>query len=471
MLISSLTFPTVIETLKKFEFNIHYFSIDRNFKIIPPKPDDQKFDLLVMTYPFGFHINFEIIKSYLNKGSKTILDASHSQGMKIDNSNHVKFFDISFLSLQGNKSISGGEGGAILTDDENIYSKMINNHHPGHRLNKNLSVAGGITDLKLRMHPIAAVIGANDLKSFDVRNESLKEKVKNIYGYLDELNIKHPFNKNSIISGFHYGLPFFLLKEIKSDIIKKYNWYDNLDKFNLTSISKENNEIFFQNIYFLDLEWIKENKISIIKKKFSKFLMMYLDLDKNKLNVEQKLSKFSRLYDYIIIGTGPAASVILNNLIKKNKKILVIERGGFKKKFTENLYSDNLKIKNNYKCFGVGGTSNSWAHIYSFMSNREMCNNKNINIWPLSHKELTYWCKKVGPKYKFNTYNLKDEKIYKKKFLTRKFIELKNPLNFSKYYLKRKFDMITNCKVETLDETKKINSIFFSFKHKIYSIN
>ena len=48
--------------------------------------------------------------------------------------------------------------------------------------------------------------------------------------------------------------------------------------------------------------------------------MMYLDLDKNKLNVEQKLSKFSRLYDYIIIGTGPAASVILNNLVKKKKE-------------------------------------------------------------------------------------------------------------------------------------------------------
>ena len=59
--------------------------------------------------------------------------------------------------------------------------------------------------------------------------------------------------------------------------------------------------------------------------------MMYLDLDKNKLNIEQKLRKFNSLYDYIIIGTGPAASVILNNLIRKNKKILVIERGGFKK--------------------------------------------------------------------------------------------------------------------------------------------
>ena len=57
---------------------------------------------------------------------------------------HVKFFDISFLSLQGNKSISGGEGGVILTDNEIIYLKMINNHHPGHRLNKKLRVAGGI---------------------------------------------------------------------------------------------------------------------------------------------------------------------------------------------------------------------------------------------------------------------------------------------------------------------------------------
>ncbi len=270
ILISSLTFPTVIETLKKFECDIHYFNIDRNFKIIPPKTVGQKYDLLVMTYPFGFNINLEILKSFLNKNSNTILDASHSQGMKIDNLDHVKFFDISFFSLQGNKSISGGEGGVILTDNENIYSQMINNHHPGHRLNKNLRVAGGITDLKLRMHPIAALLGANDLKSFNYRNEKLKKKVHNIYSYLDELNIKHPLNKDAIISGFHYGLPFFFFKEIKSDIVKKYNWYDNLDKFNLTSISKDNNESFFKNIYFLDLEWIKENKLSVIKKKIFK---------------------------------------------------------------------------------------------------------------------------------------------------------------------------------------------------------
>ena len=34
--------------------------------------------------------------------------------------------------------------------------------------------------------------------------------------------------------------------------------------------------------------------------------------------LEKKIDKLKNLYDYIIIGSGPAASVILNNLIKTN---------------------------------------------------------------------------------------------------------------------------------------------------------
>ena len=36
-----------------------------------------------------------------------------------------EFADISFMSLQGQKAISGGEGGLILTNSENYYKKMI----------------------------------------------------------------------------------------------------------------------------------------------------------------------------------------------------------------------------------------------------------------------------------------------------------------------------------------------------------
>jgi hypothetical protein len=198
---------------------------------------------------------------------------------------------------------------------------------------------------------------------------------------------------------------------------------------------------------------------------------MHLNLKEDKLILEKKLNKLHKLYDYIIIGSGPAASVILNNLIKTQKKILVVERGGFKKNFTENVFSENFKIKKDSRIFGVGGTSNTWAQIYSKISKNEMCNNKNINVWPLSHGALLNWCNKIGPKYKFDMNNLGNQAIYEKKFYSRKFIELKSPLRFSKFFNNQKFDMISNCKVETLDETKKINSIFFDFENKKYSIN
>ena len=267
VLISSLTFPTVIETLKKFDFEIHYFDINKNFEIVVKNINNQKYDLLVMTHPFGFYLNFEILKPYLDKDIKVVLDASHSQGMKVNDKEHVKFADISFMSLQGNKSISGGEGGVILTDDENLYLKMIDNHHPGHNKNTKINIAGGINDLKLRMHPLAAVLAAEDLKSFEKRNINLKYKIKLIYNHLDNFDITHPFNKNSIISGFHFGIPFFSLDKIESGVIKRYNWYTNLKVLKINSISGENNENFFNDLYFLDLEWIKKNNISKIKEK------------------------------------------------------------------------------------------------------------------------------------------------------------------------------------------------------------
>ena len=154
---------------------------------------------------------------------------------------------------------------------------------------------------------------------------------------------------------------------------------------------------------------------------------MYINLKEEKIILKKKIDKLHKLYDYIIIGSGPAASVILNNLIKKKKKILVVERGSFKEKFSEKLISDNIKIKKDSRIFGVGGTSNTWAQIYSLFSKNEMCNSKNVNVWPLSHKNLLYWCNKVGPKYKFDIKTLGAQTIYKKNFYSRGFVELKKP--------------------------------------------
>ncbi len=270
VLISVLTFPSVIEILKKQDFDISYINVDKNFKFDLSNLTNEKYDLLVLTHPFGFYLDVKNINKVLSEKRKIIFDSSHSQGIKIEGKDHMKFADISFMSLQGNKAISGGEGGVIFTDSEHSYLQMINNHHPGHKNNIKLKVAGGINDLKLRMHPLAAILAKYDLKKFENKNKKLIKKIKLIYDYLDNLGIQHPYNENSKIGGFHFGIPFFSNKNLSSKYIKKYNWYENLRSLDIKSISTESDVTFFEELYFFDLEWIKKNNISNIKKEINK---------------------------------------------------------------------------------------------------------------------------------------------------------------------------------------------------------
>ena len=270
VLISVLTFPSVIEILKKQDFDICYMNIDKNFKFNLNNITNEKYDLLVLTHPFGFYLDIENISKVLDKKTKIIFDSSHSQGIKIAGKDHMKFADISFMSLQGSKAISGGEGGVIFTDNQHLYLQMINNHHPGHKNNAKLKVAGGINDLKLRMHPLAAILAKYDLKKFENRNKKLIKKIKSIFNYLDNLGIQHPYNENSNIGGFHFGIPFFSKKNLSSEYIKKYNWYENLNSLEIKSISTESNLTFFKELYFFDLDWIKNNNIHNIKNEINK---------------------------------------------------------------------------------------------------------------------------------------------------------------------------------------------------------
>lgn len=198
---------------------------------------------------------------------------------------------------------------------------------------------------------------------------------------------------------------------------------------------------------------------------------MHIDLKKDKKQFKNKFLKIRNLYDYIIIGSGPASAIITNNLLKKKKRFLVLERGSYQKNFIKKISSDKFKIANDSRIFGIGGTSNTWSHIYSLMSQNEMLNNNSKNIWPLTHEKLKFWCNKVALKYNFKVSNINTKKIYKNKFYLRKFIENKNPTRFAKYFKNNKIDIITNCKAEYVDEYKKKALVNFYIDKKKYSIN
>ena len=72
---------------------------------------------------------------------------------------------------------------------------------------------------------------------------------------------------------------------------------------------------------------------------------MKIDYDGAKDQIKN-FSLNNKLYDFIIIGSGPAAITLYKKIIsKKNKsKILILEEGDFSKKNFKKVFSKHLKI-------------------------------------------------------------------------------------------------------------------------------
>lgn len=271
VLVSRVTFPSVITVLKFLGFNLYYFDTDKQFQ--PKYKNDLlelKYSLIVITHPFGFIINPDSYKNFIADDTKLIYDCSHIHGAKYKGKYPNEFADISFMSLQGQKAISGGEGGIILTNSENYYKKMIELNHPGHSRNNYFKEFTGMSkNIKLRMHPISALVAIEDLKKIELENNLLRVKIRKIYNFLSKKN-NIELNKFDLDNsgGFHYGIPIYF-KDIKKQNIEwpllEYNWPINYDEINFPLKNKIDDN--YKNLFFVDLNWIKNNSFFYIKSK------------------------------------------------------------------------------------------------------------------------------------------------------------------------------------------------------------
>ena len=183
---------------------------------------------------------------------------------------------------------------------------------------------------------------------------------------------------------------------------------------------------------------------------------------KNKKNI-LKIKKISLTkYNFIIIGSGPAAVTFCNKLIlKKNKnfKILIIEKGDYFKKAYKQILQKNLPIKSNSRVYSVGGSSNDWSNISSYFEKFEMESLKNKNVWPLSHKELIHYYKNLNKEYGFG-YEKLNKKNLKSPFTIRKFIIKNEPINFKNLIDLNKIDLLYNCEIKSIDDFKSFSYAF-----------
>ena len=115
----------------------------------------------------------EIMTIAKRHGLKVIEDVSHAQGGHYRGRTLGTFGDVAAMSLMSCKSFAIGEGGMLVTDDEEIYRRAIRFGHYDRIVDvftdeeteatKNVPFGG----LKNRMHQVSAAIGLEQLKKHD----------------------------------------------------------------------------------------------------------------------------------------------------------------------------------------------------------------------------------------------------------------------------------------------------------------
>jgi perosamine synthetase len=118
---------------------------------------------VVIVHLFGLPCKVREIQQVCDEfGLKIIEDASHAHGASVDGKPCGSFGDISVFSMQGDKLVPAGEGGMLLTDNEEYYeravclgdiTRIIELETPARRF------AATSMGIKTRMAPLSAALG------------------------------------------------------------------------------------------------------------------------------------------------------------------------------------------------------------------------------------------------------------------------------------------------------------------------
>lgn len=175
----------------------------------------------------------EICKKY---GLRYIEDCSHAHFAKYKEKYTGTFGDVSCFSLQGRKLISGGEGGILLTDQQDIYERAV---LLGHNLKRPAQSVKNMNykplertgyGLKLRMHPLAALIINHQLIKYCF--DWIQSRTETLMYFQEKLSdtFLHPMTVKSYVTsmGAWYGFMPRIRPEYKVDRRHFVSWMNKI---------------------------------------------------------------------------------------------------------------------------------------------------------------------------------------------------------------------------------------------------
>jgi perosamine synthetase len=198
VVVPDYTFFATTSPLVFFPIDIRFADCDESGNVTAEsieKQIDDRTRAVVVTHLWGIPCEMlPILDLCKRRNISLIEDCSHAHGAKYYQKLCGTFGDISIWSLQGQKIISGGEGGILLTDNHDVYELALLFGHYGKRCLADIGADSKFAEyrttgfgLKLRAHPLAIRIALTQFRRLEEylsgRRENAKPFLSLVSGY------------------------------------------------------------------------------------------------------------------------------------------------------------------------------------------------------------------------------------------------------------------------------------------------
>ncbi|MBM4429439.1 MAG: DegT/DnrJ/EryC1/StrS family aminotransferase [Chloroflexi bacterium] len=168
---------------------------------------------IAIVHLWGHPVEMDEIMAIAKRCSLAVVeDASHAHGATYKGRKVGSIGDVGCFSLQASKAMPGGEAGIAVTNNPDLYDRMLTLSHYGGRIEKD-SLTGRYTQFaftgfgpKYRVHPLAAAIAREQLRCLDVHIEARRQNLDYLSAGLAEVpGITPPHTAPHVTRGAWYG--------------------------------------------------------------------------------------------------------------------------------------------------------------------------------------------------------------------------------------------------------------------------
>ncbi|GGN20014.1 aminotransferase DegT [Lentzea pudingi] len=130
---------------------------------------------IVATHMWGIPANVPALRALAQEHHLALIeDGSHAHGASLDGQKVGSFGKAAAFSMNGPKPLSAGEGGFVLTNDDDVYYRTLMFAHYNKRCRSEIPSNSTLhrfattgTGLKFRIHPLAAAFALDQLGHLD----------------------------------------------------------------------------------------------------------------------------------------------------------------------------------------------------------------------------------------------------------------------------------------------------------------